>query len=76
MSIGQKNKKRNSIIVAALIVVLGVGGYFSLKFYNTYFAPNVTPKEKYLYVKTGYVFEDLVTDLRNKDVLNDIGAFW
>jgi UPF0755 protein len=72
-----KPKKKNfKVIAVILVVILAIGGYFSLKFYNTYFAANVTAKEKYLYVKTGYVFEDLVTDLRYKEILNDIGTFW
>ena len=76
MSTNQSKKKNFKVIIAILAVVLAVGGYFGIKFYNTYFAPNVTDKEKYLYVKTGYVFEDLVTDLRYKEILNDIGTFW
>lgn len=76
MSNSQSKKKNLRIIIAVLAIILVVGGYFGIKFYNTYFAPNVTDKEKYLYVKTGYVFEDLVTDLRYKEILNDIGTFW
>lgn len=76
MSTNQSNKKKTKIVLVILAIVLAVGGYFSFKFYNVYFSPNVTAKEKFLYVKTGYVFEDLVTDLRYKEVLNDIGTFW
>lgn len=68
-------KKNFKIAIIILAVIVAVCGYFGLKFYNTYFAPNVTAKEQYLYVKTGYVFEDLITDLRNKEVLNNIGSF-
>lgn len=76
MSTDKPKKKNLKIIIGILAIVVVIGGYFALKFYNTYFAPNVTAKEKYLYVKTGYVFEDLVTDLRYKEILNDIGTFW
>lgn len=69
-----KNKLKIALVIVA--IVIAIGGFFAFKFYNIYFAPNVTAKEKYLYVKTGYVFEDLVTDLRYKEVLNDIGTFW
>lgn len=69
-------KKSYKIALLILAIVAIVGGYVGLKFYKLYFAPNVTGKEKYLYVKTGYVFEDLVTDLRYKDILSDIGTFW
>lgn len=76
MKTNQNNKKTLKIAAVILAIVLAIGGYFSFKFYSVYFAPNVTANQKYLYVKTGFVFEDLVTDLRNKEVLNDIGKFW
>jgi UPF0755 protein len=77
MSTQEKNvKKSTKIILAVAVVLLAVGGFFGLKFYKIYFAPNVLGNEKYLYVRTGYVFEDLVTDLRNKNILKDIGTFW
>jgi UPF0755 protein len=76
MSTNKPLKKSYKIALIVLAVVALIGGYFGLKFYKTYFAPNVTGKEKYLYIKTGYVFEDLVTDMRYKDILNDIGTFW
>ena len=69
----QKNLKA---IILIAVVIFAIGGYFAYDMYKTYFAPNVSTKEKYLYVKTGYVFEDLITDLRYKDILNDIGTFW
>lgn len=70
-----KSKSFKAIVALAIIVVV-IGGYLAIKSYHTYFAANVTEKEKYLYVKTGYVFEDLVTDFRYKEILNDIGTFW
>ncbi|MFN0291901.1 endolytic transglycosylase MltG [Pedobacter helvus] len=76
MKTNQNNKKTLQIAAVILALVLAIGGYFSFKFYSVYFAPNVTANQKYLYVKTGFVFEDLVTDLRNKEVLHDIGKFW
>lgn len=69
----QKNFKP---LIAVAVVLIALGGYFGFTFYKTYFAPNVTASQKYLYVKTGYVFEDLVTDFRYKEILNDIGTFW
>ena len=70
-----KPKTVKALIALALIVV-AIGGYFAFKTYKTYLAANVTAKEKFLYVKAGYVFEDLVTDFRYKEILNDIGTFW
>lgn len=71
-----KPQKRNiKVIVIILAIVLVIGGYFSFNFYNTYFAPNVTAKEKYLYVKTGYVFDDLLTEFRNNGSLKSVERF-
>jgi UPF0755 protein len=77
MNTSEKPKKSSlkiALIIAAILI--SIGGYFGLKLYRVYFAPNVLGNEKYLYVKTGYVFEDLVTDLRYKNILGDIGTFW
>ncbi len=74
---GKKSmKKSTKIALAIVIILLVIGGFFGLQLYKVYFAPNVLDKEKYLYVKTGYEFEDLVTDLRYKNILDDIGTFW
>ncbi len=72
----EPKSKTFKAIVALGIVVVAIGGYLAIRAYNTYFAANVSGKQKYLYVKTGYVFEDLVTDFRYKEILNDIGTFW
>lgn len=76
MSSTKPPRKKIKLIAIVVAVLVATGGYFALKLYSTYFAPNVSGKEKYLYVKTGYVFEDLVTDLRYKEILDDIGTFW
>lgn len=68
--------KNLKAIILLIVVVVAIGAYFGFDMYKTYFAPNVTAKEKYLYVKTGYVFEDLVTDFRHQEILEDIGTFW
>lgn len=68
-------KKSTKIILIALLAVMIVGGYFGLKFYKVYFAPNTTGKEKYLYVRTGHNLDDLYQEIRLKDVLTDIGSF-
>jgi UPF0755 protein len=71
-----KNKKNTQIIVLLLVAVIAVAGYFGFKFYKVYFAPNVSANEQYLYIKTGQNFEDLVVDLRYKNILNDVGSFY
>ncbi|TCC99131.1 endolytic transglycosylase MltG [Pedobacter hiemivivus] len=63
------------IILLSLLVVLAVGGYFGIKFYKVFFAPNTTGKEKYLYVRTGSNLDNLFEELRRKDILREIGTF-
>jgi len=70
----QKSSK-SKVILALLLAVLVVGGYFGLQFYKTYFAANSTGKEKYLYVRTGYNADDLYREMRLKDMLIDFGSF-
>lgn len=68
-------KTRSKIMLVVLLAVLAVGGYFGLKFYKVYFAPNTTGKEKFLYVRTGHTLDDLFEELRRKDILTEIGTF-
>lgn len=69
MSTGKK-----AAIVIALIVVL-IAGYFTLNIYRLYFAPNVTENQKYLYIKTGSNYDDLVAEIKKKDLLNSVSSF-
>jgi UPF0755 protein len=75
----EENKKSSGngskIIIALVLAVLTVGGYYGLKFYKTYFAPNTTGKEKYLYVRTGYKIDDLYQEIRLRDMMTDISSF-
>ncbi|WP_406826940.1 endolytic transglycosylase MltG [Pedobacter sp. KACC 23697] len=69
MSTGKK-----AAIVIVLIVVL-IAGYFALNIYRLYFAPNVTENQKYLYIKTGSSYDDLVAEIKKKDLLKSISSF-
>jgi len=69
MSTGKK-----AAIVIALIIVL-IAGYFTLNIYRLYFAPNVTENQKYLYIKTGSNYDDLVSEIKKKDLLNSVSSF-
>lgn len=62
-------------ILGILLIALVIGGYYGLKFYKVYFAPNITGNEKYLYVRTGYTIDDLFKELKHKDILTDVGSF-
>jgi UPF0755 protein len=77
MSEEQKKSKnsKGKIIIALLLAILVVGGYYGLKFYNVYFAPNTTGKEKYVYVRTGSSKEDLFKELNYKGTLKNVGTF-
>ena len=71
----QKKGLRSKIILVVLLVVVLIGGYFAFQFYNTYFKPNVSGKEKYIYVRTGYSVDDVYREIRMKDALNDMSSF-
>ncbi len=71
----KKSFSARKIIIAVLIVIVIVGSFIGLQFYNTYFAPNVTDNEKYLFVRTGSSMEDLLHDVEQKRILSDVGAF-
>ncbi|MGY4384357.1 UPF0755 protein [Pedobacter sp. UYP24] len=74
----EQNKSKTSkgkVILALLMAILVVGGYYGMKFYSVYFSPNTTGKEKYLYVRTGYNMDDLIKELELKDMLIDVGTF-
>ncbi len=68
-------KKSTKIIIAVAVIVLLIGGYYGLNLYKTYFAPNVNADQKYLYIKTGSNYEDLLANLQNKGILKDAATF-
>lgn len=65
--------KKASIAIAAVIIL--IGAYFALNFYKVYFAPNVTGNEKYLYIKTNSNYDQLVADMKAKDMVRSISSF-
>ncbi len=69
MSTGKK-----AAIIVALVVIL-TAGYFALNLYRLYFAPNVTENQKYLYIKTGSSYDDLLAEIKKKDLVKSIGTF-
>lgn len=69
MSTGKK-----AAIIVALVVIL-IAGYFALNLYRLYFAPNVTENQKYLYIKTGSSYDDLLAEIKKKDLVKSIGTF-
>jgi UPF0755 protein len=71
----KKTSAKSKIILALVLAVLVIGGYFGFNFYRVYFAPNATGNEKYIYVPTGATLDDLFEELRRKDILTEIGTF-
>ncbi|WP_129714680.1 endolytic transglycosylase MltG [Pedobacter sp. SYP-B3415] len=71
----KKPKTGVKILFAAAVIVLIIGGYFGLKLYKTYFAGNVTDKQQYLYVRTGYSFDDVLRDITMQQILKDEDSF-
>ena len=75
-----KENKKSSPFKYRLILLIAltigiIAGYYGLKFYKIYFAGNVTGKEKYLYVRTGSNLDNLVSEIKQKDILSDPGSF-
>ncbi|WP_432714938.1 endolytic transglycosylase MltG [Pedobacter sp.] len=68
-------KKSTKIAIIGVLLLLLVGIFIGFKFYKTYFAPNVTDSEKYMYVKTGAHLEDVFEEVKTKKILRDIGSF-
>ncbi|RZM27689.1 MAG: endolytic transglycosylase MltG [Pedobacter sp.] len=68
-------KKGTKAILLVLLIILIAGGIYGLKLYKVYFAPNITGKEKYLFIRTGYTFDEVMKELSYKDILIDRGSF-
>jgi len=68
-------KNTTKIILAVLIVLIAVGGFYGLKLYKVYFAPNISGNSAYLYIKTGARLDDVYQEIKSKDLLNDVGTF-
>lgn len=71
----KKPKKSTKIILAVVLIVLAVGGYFGLNIYKTYLAANITGNEKYIFIKTGASYDEFIKNLEGKDILKNIGSF-
>lgn len=68
-------KATTKIALIGVLIILIVAGFFGLKFYKVYFAPNVTEKEKYLYIRTGDNLENVLEEIKRKDIVSDLGSF-
>ncbi len=77
MTINEKRnlKKPARIAVIIFLVLLMVGLFFGFRFYKTYFAPNVSESDKYLYVKTGGTLEEVLKEIESNKLLRDTRSF-
>ncbi|RZK58155.1 MAG: endolytic transglycosylase MltG [Pedobacter sp.] len=71
----KKVKKSTKIILAIILVILAIGGYFGLNIYKTYLAGNITGNQKHIYVKTGMDYDGFLHNLLEKGVLKNPDAF-
>lgn len=73
-----RNKKKKTIVRIILTVVLisVVGACFiAVKYYKGFFAPNVTENEEYLYIHSGWEFEDVMGSIVQLQVVKDTTSF-
>ena len=71
----KKVKQSMKIIVIVAVIVLLVGGFYGLNIYKTYLSPNITGDQEYLYIKTGATYDELLTNIQNKNIVKDFGGF-
>lgn len=65
------------IKIGLIVISLGVliGGYFSYTYYKGFFKGNVTSNEEYLYIHTGWTFEDVARTIADLEVVSDTSTF-
>lgn len=61
--------------IGIIIVLVLIGSYFALNLYKTYFSPNITDNQKYLFIRTGSDYNALVKELEQKDIVKSISSF-
>ncbi|KQC01099.1 endolytic transglycosylase MltG [Pedobacter sp. Hv1] len=68
-------KQSTKIIIIIALLILCVGGFFGLRVYKTFLAPNVNGNEKYIYIKTNSTYDDFLSNLESKNIIKNIGEF-
>lgn len=71
----EKSNKSYKIIGIAVLILLVVGGFFALRYYNGYFKANVTNDQEYLYIHTGDSFEDVANTVATLHIVKDTTTF-
>lgn len=73
-----ENKKisgKQTAIILAVLVLIGTGLFFAMRFYKTYFAGNITAEQKFLYIKTGAKLNDVYQVIESKHIVDDLKTF-
>lgn len=71
-------KTSRRTIIAILFLLLAIAGYFGVIYYTSYFAGNTSKKvsdKTYLYVHTGWKYDDVLNELREKELLQNVEQF-
>jgi UPF0755 protein len=61
-------------ITIGILIVLLLGGT-AFNYYMTYFSPNVTAKQEYLYISTGSDFDAVYTTIKEGEMVKDTSSF-
>lgn len=68
-------KTRTRYIAAGVLILLAIAGFYGIRFYRIYFAPNVTENGTFLYVRTGANIDQVYQEIKDKDLMKDVGTF-
>lgn len=71
----KETKKSTKIILAVLLIIVVAGSFYASKLYKVYFAANISGKQGYLYIKTGATLDNVLEEIKSKDLLKDAGSF-
>lgn len=71
----KETKKSTKIILAVLLIIVVAGSFYASKLYKVYFAANIPGKQGYLYIKTGATLDNVLEEIKSKDLLKDAGSF-
>jgi len=75
---GNKDIKKRfplRIVLIVLTIAVIIGGYVSFRLYAAFFSGNVTDRHDYLYVKTGWTFEDVFNEISEKKMVKNTKTF-
>jgi UPF0755 protein len=65
------------LIYLVIVLVLTVGGIYAYLIYNKIYNPNIIfdKNKEYIYIPTGSDFDDVVSILKNQEIVKDISTF-